>query len=1139
MLRVCVVGELRLAVDGEPFQPPTGRPARALLGWLATHPGRHARGLVAAELWPDFRDESARANLRTALSAVRESLGGAAATAVLADRQVVGLADPPNVVIDLSEFYALLEAGRPIEAIAALGQGELLPDLDFDWVFRERDRVRERLSSAMATVAAACEASGDRLAAVGWLRRRTDRDPFDEPAHRDLIEALDRAGDRAGAVVVYERLTERLRRELGVAPSAATRGLAASLRTDGAAPARIGYPTEVEPRELPRRMDPARWRGGFVGRADALAKLHAAWAGVRRGGVAFALVVGEAGIGKSRLAAQFAAEVYAGGATVLAGVAEEDGARPYGPVADALEGDLRPAAPQLAARRAVDDANARVRLQARLAAAVEHAAGGTPLLLVLEDLHWSDPETLAFLRHLGHRGLAVPTLALITARLGHIGAGTPLSRTLGALARDASLRRVALEGLDMSETSALLAGRWPDIALGAGELETLHARTEGNPFFLEALLDGGFTHAGTGLPSDVAELVVSRVQALGPSVERTLEAAAVLGREFETSLAAAVAGTDTDDAVTSLDRAVEAHLVAPILGRGGQLAFVHALAQEALTSRLAPSRRTALHAAAVEALAPADQAISDRALVAAARHALAAAPLISVERGAELAERAALELMRNHAPADAADLLSRALAAYDAASAPLAVRARLQATLGEALQAADLRDEAAATFETALSQARRLGDGTLLARAALGATEPAVAIVAVDRTRVAILEEALAALGSAETELSARVQARLAVELAYDENPALRDELSDAALRTARGLGDARTLAAALGARHVVLWGPDHTAARLELASEMLRVALRAEDPGLELQARTWRIVDLEELGDGRAIEAELDAYAATAARMPLSGYAWYVPAWRATRTYLRGCVDEARELQRQAVRLGRRARDPNVQFVERLQFIVSLADERPEEIDLLWQADRVHSSPAGWAYRALRAWALAAAGHEDEARRDIAAQRAAGAPRSWPRDTNWLSATKELTEAAALLNDVALGAELEDLLAPFSGRLVVSARALMCIGSVAGALARLAELRGDYRTAIDRYERAIEREESAGALIWATNHRRRLANAYMAVGEIDQGFTLLTIVKRQAPGMGLTRVTELAARMERHPDATSAAASTAPDSRS
>ncbi len=96
-------------------------------------------------------------------------------------------------------------------------------------------------------------------------------------------------------------------------------------------------------------------------------------------------------------------------------------------------------------------------------------------------------------------------------------------------------------------------------------------------------------------------------------------------------------------------------------------------------------------------------------------------------------------------------------------------------------------------------------------------------------------------------------------------------------------------MAAALGARHVVLWGPDHTRERLGLADEMLACARRAGDAVLELQARTWRIVDLDELGDGAALEAELDAYADTAARARLTAYAWWVPAWRSARAYLAG----------------------------------------------------------------------------------------------------------------------------------------------------------------------------------------------------------------------------------------------------------
>jgi hypothetical protein len=284
----------------------------------------------------------------------------------------------------------------------------------------------------------------------------------------------------------------------------------------------------------------------------------------------------------------------------------------------------------------------------------------------------------------------------------------------------------------------------------------------------------------------------------------------------------------------------------------------------------------------VEALEPRVQVSPDDALAAAAGHALAAVPVIDVERAAGLAEQAAGELMRSHAPADAADLLARTLEACDGSGSAPATRSRLRIALGEALQASDRADDAKLNFEAALSQARRLGDGVLLARAVLGLVGPAVAIVGVDHTRVAMLEEALSELRPGDAELSARVKARLAVELAYEEDRDRRDMLSSEALTAARALGDPRTLAATLGARHVVLWGPDHTRERLALAGEMLGLALRGEDAALELQARTWRIVDFEELGDGAGVDTELDAYAATAVRMPLSAYAWYVPAWRA-----------------------------------------------------------------------------------------------------------------------------------------------------------------------------------------------------------------------------------------------------------------
>jgi DNA-binding SARP family transcriptional activator len=293
MLRVHVLGALELEIGGRAVPVPAGRPARSLLAWLALHPGTHPRAAVAAALWPDVLETSARASLRTALTALRRCAGDGALTAT---RERVGLAE--DVWVDAREFDALFDAGQP-EAALELARGELLPDLDDDWVLRARDRHRDRWSSALAAAATA-----DPGVALASARRRAELDPFDEAAHRDLMNALADSGEPAAAVAVYERLRVRLRRELGLAPSTTTRDLAASLRTGGAA---VG-----EQPPLPARLRPERWRTPFVGRTAAMARLSAVWASLARGGVGVALVVGEPGIGKSRLAARFAAEVYAG-----------------------------------------------------------------------------------------------------------------------------------------------------------------------------------------------------------------------------------------------------------------------------------------------------------------------------------------------------------------------------------------------------------------------------------------------------------------------------------------------------------------------------------------------------------------------------------------------------------------------------------------------------------------------------------------------------------------------------------------------------------------------------------------------------------------------------------------------------------
>ena len=237
---------------------------------------------------------------------------------------------------------------------------------------------------------------------------------------------------------------------------------------------------------------------------------------------------------------------------------------------------------------------------------------------------------------------------------------------------------------------------------------------------------------------------------------------------------------------------------------------------------------------------------------------------------------------------DAAALLRRALSVLERRGSSPQRQAELQCLLGETLQRAGLADEAQRALTRAVELARATDRADLVARCALALGGAGVTILGADVRMVSILEEALASIGDEHPGLRVRLLARLAIELAYEADSGRRDALSQQALDLARRIDDPAALAAALNARHVVVWGPDGCEERLRLASEMLSLADRAGDRELALQARNWRIVDLLELGDGPAVRAELDAYADLCARERIPAFAWYVPLWRATLATLR-----------------------------------------------------------------------------------------------------------------------------------------------------------------------------------------------------------------------------------------------------------
>jgi len=1147
MVRIRVLGALSLEVDGAAAAPPAGRPAQALLGWLALHPGIHARSQVAGRLWPDVMESSARASLRNALSGVRRALGPTADRVLIAGRETVGLAGEPEAWVDASVFDALIAASEHERALALCG-GELLAGLDDDWVLAARDAYRERRSRALQAVADTWASAGDLERAIRYSRERVALDPFDEPAHRDLIVRL-ALSDRAGAIAVYERLAERLRRELGVAVSPQTRALADRVRggqLDNAVapaetPASVSRARAVAP-PLPQALLARRLATGFVGRADALARLHALWRRVVLGEQGLAVVAGEPGIGKTRLLAEFAEAVHAVGAAVLYGRAEEDALLPYQPFVDALRGALEwgiavpdpdtlaalvPGLARRSPRSAIsleEPPAGRLRLFEAVRGSLDAAATQRPLLLALDDLHWADRPTLRLLAYLVRRPQPAPTLLLGAYRQTELTPGTPLFALLADLRRDVAVEEIALAGLGCGEVAALLAQtmRQPP---GGPLVARVRAQTAGNPFFIEELSDHLRDSADAALAADAVEIpaniqqaVAHRVARLGSQAVALLTAGAVLGPEFDLELAAEVEGVALDPALGALEHAVRRGLILEVPGAPGRFAFAHALVRDVLAGSLTAARRTRLHALAATALEPRAQRDPERHLADLVEHALAGVSLADDPiRAADLAQQAAARSSGAYAYEQSAELLERALIVLRRGGADHAREAEVLCSLGEALQRSGNRDEAAKMLNEAVELAYRVDDPRLLARATLAIGGPGVTILEVDRALVARLKDALAALSDKDEELRARLLARLSVELTYDPDATLGESTSLQAVESARRSGAPAALAAALSARHVALSHPEHTTARLQTATEMLEVARRAGDRELALQARNWRVADLFELGDGARVNAELNAYAALAADVRLHSYSWYVPLWRATLAALAGRLDEGIELAERARELGRHAGDANADvFFQTHRYMSWLADERYEEWvgeALAFTQEKIQRSPAGLAYLAGIASVFVATGRDDDARRAIEIV-AADDFATVPRDMNWLSTLASAAEVCATLGDTQRARTVRSLLEPCADRMVISARGSYHHGSVAYFLARLAATLGDHRAADELYGDAAQRDQRAGAAIWLVRDQWRHAELLLAArGGGDRAQQLLERAYAGAKACGLDRM--------------------------
>ena len=337
--------------------------------------------------------------------------------------------------------------------------------------------------------------------------------------------------------------------------------------------------------------------------------------------------------------------------------------------------------------------------------------------------------------------------------------------------------------------------------------------------------------------------------------------------------------------------------------------------------------------------------------------------------------------------------------------------------------------EARESFSAAIRTARGLRDPVLLTRGALGLAGPWSALSRSDPERVALLDEALTELSEDDSPLRARLLARTSLELYYAGEPELRLSLSDEAVRIARRVGDPRTLAACLDARHYALWRPENTEERLAVAAELRDVAEEAGDPELELQGAAWTIIDLMELGDIDGVDIQIAAVSKLADALHRPIWLWWAGLFRATRALLDGRFDEAERLAQETLAIGQRGQAENALHYY-AQCMYSIRREQGPPGRGRGRGAQLHRAlpgDPGVAFSAL-ALLLIELGRPDEARAEFEAA-AGGGFADFPRDANWLVAITLMAEVCGALGDSVRAAELYAMLEPYAGRNVVVGR--------------------------------------------------------------------------------------------------------------
>lgn len=917
----------------------------------------------------------------------------------------------------------------------------------------------------------------------------------------------------------------------------------ASIREPEAMAPPVEHPTEVH--ESTRGSD-------FVGRQAPLERLDHAFQEARSGRGRIALLVGEPGIGKTRTVERYLEQVAGRAGPYVGTCFEGEGAPPYWPFVQILralidefddeplraalrvgDADLLALVPELAERlprvsesEPLEGEQARFRLFDSLAGFLRRSAQMRPRVLVLEDLHWADRDSMLLTRFLAGALRDSAVFMIGTYRDLDVRREHPLGELLRELSRAPHCERIPLRGLDAAESAELLR-RTAGKEIEPGVSDAIVDLAEGNPFFIRELAllvaeDGSFEMGENDqlllqLPQGIRDAVGLRLESLSATCRQLLRQAAVIGRDFNARMLAEVSGESYEAQLEMLGEALAAGILTED-STAGTWSFSHALVRQTLYDELGLSQRVLAHRDTAMAL---ERIYGDRSpehLAERAFHLFESAVGGDPMRSVEVSVRAAGLAHRQCAYDEAVRHFDRALEALDLAEqADSARRCELLLAGAEARWDAGQREGAHAQFRRAADIAREIDRPGLLARAAVGMrsygdnTRP-------DADTVRLLEEALEAVGDRFPIWRARILSRLTCCEPHGRRMIDRRRLSAEAAALVEGSADPAALFDVFVGRYWATLGPDALEERVAVGREAIRVGQELRHPRLVLLGHDTLVGAHLVLGEFDAVGRHVEAFGELASELRQPFFEFHGLMLKIVYAMNRGCFDEAEaDLDRAANRGRGCVRDSEALSAGILFWLRDMRGETTEPSDAEDILKRVgsrllSSADTDQILKASIIEVCLAVGRPDDARRQLH-ELFDDDVEGLSRNEHWLVTMSLAASAAIALDEAEIAGRLFELLSPYENLMFVHDHLHIHRGSVASALGALAGICGRHAEAVDRLRAAIEREEAMGARPAALDSRILLIQQLDRMGRADAARDEFVAARRVAEGFGSRRI--------------------------